>query len=82
MGYSLAMHYRGKGATVLAGVLETPNVSFVIEALENKGIIVHRLDITSERSVQNFRDEIEDLLEERQLGKRRTRKYKRTEEST
>ncbi|XP_077277262.1 SDR family oxidoreductase shroud isoform X1 [Temnothorax americanus] len=70
LGYSLAMHCRAKGATVLAGVRETatmPNSNAAVEALENKGVIVHQLDITNERSARDFRDKVKSLLEERQL---------------
>lgn len=72
LGYSLAMHCRAKGATVLAGVREiaTANSNAAVEALENKGVIVHHLDITNERSTQDFRDKVKRLLEERQLGER------------
>jgi len=70
LGYSLAMHC-AKNATVLAGVREIatkPNAA--VEALENKGVIVHHLDITNEQSVRDFRDKVKRLLEERQLGER------------
>lgn len=70
LGYSLAMHCRAKGATVLAGVREimtVPNSNAAVEALENKGVIVHHLDITNELSTRNFRDKVKSLLEERQL---------------
>lgn len=73
LGYSLAMHCRAKGATVLAGVREimtVPNSNAAVEALENKGVIVHHLDITNELSTRNFRDKVKSLLEERQLGER------------
>lgn len=91
LGYSLAMHCRAKGATVLAGLREkVPNFKSASEALENKGIIVQPLDITDERSVRDFRDRITSLLEARQLGKRRTggggrgkkNKIQTTEENT
>lgn len=71
LGYSLAMHCRAKGAMVLAGVRETATVpNAAVEALRNKGVIVHHLDITNERSVQDFRDKVKKLLEDRQLGER------------
>lgn len=80
LGYSLAMHCRAKGATVLAGVREiatTPNLNAAVKALENKGVIVHHLDITSEQSARDFRDKVKSLLEERQLGKRLKKKKER-----
>ncbi|XP_012533987.1 estradiol 17-beta-dehydrogenase 2 [Monomorium pharaonis] len=70
LGYSLAMHCRAKGATVLAGVREissVPRSNPAVEALENRGVIVHRLDITDELSTRDFRDKIKSLLEEQQL---------------
>ncbi|XP_011706817.1 PREDICTED: D-beta-hydroxybutyrate dehydrogenase, mitochondrial [Wasmannia auropunctata] len=70
LGYSLAMHCRARGATVLAGVREIAAVSnsnAAVEALENKGIIVHHLDITNAQSTRDFRDKVRKLLEEQQL---------------
>lgn len=67
------MHCRAKGATVLAGVREVtaaPNSNVAVKALENRGVIVHHLDITNERSARDFRDEVKRLLEERGLGER------------
>lgn len=71
LGYSLAMHCRAQGATVLAGVRETavmlkPNAA--VESLKNKGIIVHQLDITNAESVRGFGERVKQLLEEQQLG--------------
>ncbi|KYQ51538.1 Estradiol 17-beta-dehydrogenase 2 [Trachymyrmex zeteki] len=68
LGYSLAMHCRAKGAMVLAGVREMPTVpSNAVEALRNKGVIVHQVDITDGQSVRDFRHKVKELLEERQL---------------
>ncbi|KAL0118650.1 hypothetical protein PUN28_009371 [Cardiocondyla obscurior] len=70
LGYSLAMHCRAKGATVLAGVREIsalPNSIAAMESLKKKGIIVHQLDITNEQSTRDFRDKVTSLLKERQL---------------
>ncbi|KAL6434006.1 hypothetical protein ACFW04_005867 [Cataglyphis niger] len=70
LGYSLAMHCRAQGATVLAGVRETavmlkPNAA--VESLKNKGIIIHQLDITNAESVRGFGERVKQLLEEQQL---------------
>ncbi|XP_011883931.1 PREDICTED: D-beta-hydroxybutyrate dehydrogenase, mitochondrial, partial [Vollenhovia emeryi] len=70
LGYSLAMHCRARGATVLAGVRERGallNTNAAVKALENNGVIVHHLDVTNEQSARDFRDKVEGLLEERQL---------------
>lgn len=75
LGYSLAMHCRAQGATVLAGVRETAVVlkpNAVVESLKDRGVIVHQLDITSEESVREFGEKVKQLSEERQLGERYT----------
>jgi len=73
LGYSLAMHCRAQGATVLAGVRKISEAKIAkttaIEALENKGVIVRQLDITDETSVRQFGEGVKKLLKERQLGK-------------
>ncbi|KAL6264145.1 hypothetical protein P5V15_004224 [Pogonomyrmex californicus] len=70
LGYSLAMHCRAQGAVVLGGMRKASasNSNTAVKALENKGVIVHHLDITNEQSTQDFREKIKKLLEERQLG--------------
>jgi len=74
LGYSLAMHCRAQGATVLAGVRKISEAKIAkttaIEALENKGVIVRQLDITDETSVRQFGEGVKKLIKERQLGKR------------
>ncbi|KYM97616.1 PREDICTED: estradiol 17-beta-dehydrogenase 2 [Cyphomyrmex costatus] len=69
LGYSLAMHCRAKGATVLAGLRQIPTVpnSSAIEDLKKQGVIVHHVEITDEQSVRDFREKVKELLEERQL---------------
>ncbi|KAH0952203.1 hypothetical protein HN011_000672 [Eciton burchellii] len=71
LGYSLAMHCRAQGATVLAGVRKISEAKIAkttaIEALENKGVIVRQLDITDETSVQQFGEGVRKLMKERQL---------------
>ncbi|XP_011643341.1 D-beta-hydroxybutyrate dehydrogenase, mitochondrial [Pogonomyrmex barbatus] len=72
LGYSLAMHCRAQGAVVLGGMRKASastasNSNTAVKALENKGVIVHHLDITNEQSTQDFREKIKKLLEERQL---------------
>lgn len=72
LGYSLAMHCRAQGATVLAGVRETAMVAkpTVVESLKNEGVIVHQLDITNEESVRGFGEKVKQLSEEQQLALR------------
>lgn len=74
LGYSLAMHCRAQGATVLAGVREAAVVSKsnAVKSLRDEGIIIHHLDITNENSVCKFGERVKELLEERQLGKQYT----------
>ncbi|XP_072767759.1 D-beta-hydroxybutyrate dehydrogenase, mitochondrial [Anoplolepis gracilipes] len=69
LGYSLALHCRAQGATVLAGVRDTvvEKICPGIESLKAKGIITHDVDITNEESVQEFVNKVKELLEERQL---------------
>ncbi|EFN66586.1 Estradiol 17-beta-dehydrogenase 2 [Camponotus floridanus] len=70
LGYSLAMHCRAKGATVLAGVRETGVISSTnaaIKSLRDEGIIVQDLDITNEDSVCKFGKRVKETMEERQL---------------
>lgn len=71
LGYSLAMHCRAKGATVLAGVRETgviPSTNAAIKSLRDEGIIVQDLDITNEDSVCKFGKRVKEMLEERRLS--------------
>ncbi|XP_029163340.1 D-beta-hydroxybutyrate dehydrogenase, mitochondrial [Nylanderia fulva] len=73
LGYSLAMHCRAQGATVLAGVREAGMVvkpNAVIESLKKEGIIVHQLDITNKESVQGFGEKVKQLSKERNLALR------------
>lgn len=68
------MHCRAQGATVLAGVHKLSETKMAkttaIEALENKGVIVRQLDITDETSVQKFKEGMNKLIKERQLGRK------------
>ncbi|EZA51210.1 hypothetical protein DMN91_012826 [Ooceraea biroi] len=71
LGYSLAMHCRAQGATVLAGVRKISEAELTktaaIEALEKKGVIVRELDITDGTSIQRFGEGIKKLMKEQQL---------------
>lgn len=75
LGYSLAMHCRAQGATVLAGVRESPMVlksNAAVKSLRDEGILVYHLDITNEESVRKFGERVKELLEEQQLGEQYT----------
>lgn len=67
LGYSLALHCRERGATVVAGVLFRDGPAAV--DLEGRGIKVLSLDVTLETSVQSFGEELKKMLENEELGK-------------
>lgn len=72
LGYSLAMHCRARGATVLAGIHRVTEVSPSSEAkefLERNGIITHGLDITNDKSVYEFVKKVQEVLKTKNLGK-------------
>lgn len=68
LGYSLALHCRALGATVLAGVLE-PDGKTAVNLTEN-GVAVRRLDLTDHQNVEQFGEHVKELLSERKLGER------------
>ncbi|KAF3422673.1 hypothetical protein E2986_00245 [Frieseomelitta varia] len=65
LGYSLALHCRELGATVIAGVLQMgcPGA----KRLESEGVLVYPLDITLVNSVENFANSVRTILTERNL---------------
>ncbi|KAF7382888.1 hypothetical protein HZH66_013290 [Vespula vulgaris] len=60
LGYSLALHCQFLGATVIASVLD--NTGQGAELLKEKGIIVLPLDITNDKSIENFYKDVHLLL--------------------
>ncbi|XP_046828893.1 estradiol 17-beta-dehydrogenase 2 [Vespa crabro] len=63
LGYSLALHCQYLGATVIASVLDENGQG--AELLKKKGIIVLPLDITNEKSIEQFYDDVRLLLNEK-----------------
>lgn len=66
LGYSLALHCRDLGATVMAGVLEPTGKA--IENLRSKGVIVELLDLTDDSSIKEFGLQVRNVLRDRTLG--------------
>ncbi|KAK1133037.1 hypothetical protein K0M31_014400 [Melipona bicolor] len=65
LGYTLALHCRELGATVIAGVLQIGSPG--AKRLLSEGIFVYPVDIRVIKSVENFRDFIQTVLTERNL---------------
>lgn len=65
LGYSLALHCRELGATVIAGVLQMSSPG--CKRLLSEGVFVYPLDIRVDKSVENFRDTVQTILTERNL---------------
>ncbi|XP_076659781.1 SDR family oxidoreductase shroud isoform X2 [Halictus rubicundus] len=65
LGYSLALHCRQLGATVIAGVLQ--NDSPGANQLREKDAFVYPLDVTKPVSVTDFADSVRTLLERENL---------------
>ncbi|KAG7202621.1 hypothetical protein KM043_009806 [Ampulex compressa] len=65
LGYSLALHCRGLGATIVAGVLQNEGAG--ARKLRDNDVIVHPLNITDSRSVQDFRRAVETLARKENL---------------
>ncbi|XP_067204626.1 retinol dehydrogenase 7 [Linepithema humile] len=69
LGYSLALHCRAQGATVLAGVhnlLQNQNAA-VVEEFKKKDILFCDLEITDEESVYAFAQTVEELIKKKHL---------------
>lgn len=67
LGYSLALHCRELGATVVAGVLQMDCPG--AKRLESEDVLVYPLDITLVNSVKNFTNSVRTILTERNLSK-------------
>ncbi|XP_020285923.1 retinol dehydrogenase 3 isoform X2 [Pseudomyrmex gracilis] len=67
LGYSLAMHCRARGATVLAGIHRDIPPSEAKKSLEHNGIITHGLDITDDKSVYEFVKKVQEILRTKNL---------------
>lgn len=67
LGYSLALHCRQLGATVIAGVLQMDCPS--VQKLEDEGVIVFHLDLMELNSTTGFTDSVRRTIAEKRLGK-------------
>lgn len=67
LGYSLALHCRQLGASVIAGVMR--NDGDGARKLKEQDIFVYPLDITKIESVAEFAGSVGTLLMEKKLGK-------------
>lgn len=67
LGYSLALHCRQLGATVIAGVLHMESPS--VQRLEAAGVIVYSLDLMEVNSTTEFTDSVRRIIAEKRLGK-------------
>lgn len=67
LGYSLALHCRQLGATVVASVLQKDGPG--AKSLEQEGVHVFPLDVTNSLHLSHFVDSVRSLLNKRKLGK-------------
>lgn len=67
LGYSLALHCRQLGATVIAGVLQVECPS--VKKLESAGVIIYPLDLMELNSTTEFTDSVRHTIAEKKLGK-------------
>lgn len=67
LGYSLALHCRQLGATVIAGVLQMESPA--VQKLEDEGVIVFPLDLMELNSTTGFTDSVRRTIAEKKLGK-------------
>lgn len=67
LGYSLALHCRQLGATVIAGVLRSDGPG--ARNLREADAFVYPLNVTEPVSVIDFADSVRTLLARRNLGK-------------
>ncbi|XP_058808465.1 estradiol 17-beta-dehydrogenase 2 [Phymastichus coffea] len=65
LGYSLALHCREQGATVVAGVLQRDGPAAT--CLGKRGVRVLALDVTEEASVRTFGNELTRMLDDEHL---------------
>ncbi|OAD60364.1 Estradiol 17-beta-dehydrogenase 2, partial [Eufriesea mexicana] len=65
LGYSLALHCRQLGSTVIASVLQIDGPR--AKQLENEGILVYPLDVTKIQSVKNFTNFVRMTLTQKNL---------------
>ncbi|XP_078034898.1 SDR family oxidoreductase shroud [Augochlora pura] len=65
LGYSLALHCRQLGATVIAGVLQ--NDSPGAKKLKEKDVFVYSLDVTKPVSVTDFAESVRTVMERENL---------------
>ncbi|XP_076761126.1 SDR family oxidoreductase shroud [Xylocopa sonorina] len=65
LGYSLAVHCRQLGATVIASALKIDGTG--AKQLEKEGVLVYPLDVTKTESINDFTDSVRTVLNERKL---------------
>ncbi|CAL7949795.1 unnamed protein product [Xylocopa violacea] len=65
LGYSLALHCRQLGATVIASVLHIDGTG--AKQLEKEGVLVYPLDVTKTKSIENFTDSVRMVLNKQKL---------------